>query len=147
MTSASTASMRVYLAGPLFTEAERDFNLALAHRLEAAGYTVFLPQRDVAQYDKTPGYAKRIYHADLNGLREAHIVVAVCDGIPMDDGTAWEIGYACGRGVPVIGLRTDERKVSDEERVNLMVQESLVDLFGHVDGVLEGLGRCRPSGS
>ena len=28
----------IYLAGPLFSEAERRFNLELAHRLEAIGF-------------------------------------------------------------------------------------------------------------
>ena len=36
----------VYLAGPLFSEAERRFNLEFTYRLEAIGFEVFLPQRD-----------------------------------------------------------------------------------------------------
>jgi nucleoside 2-deoxyribosyltransferase len=36
----------IYLAGPLFSEAERRFNLEHTHRLEAIGFEVFLPQRD-----------------------------------------------------------------------------------------------------
>lgn len=133
--------MHVYLAGPLFTEAERQFNLQLANRLEAAGHTVFLPQRDSPQDDAAPGYPRRIFQADLKALQEAQIVVAVCDGIPMDDGTAWEVGYASARGVSVIGVRTDSRSVSREERVNLMIQESLAVLVGDVDSVLRELHR------
>src|SRR5712692_9702032 len=38
--------MKIYLAGPLFTEAERAFNLELAHLLEKEGHEVYLPQRD-----------------------------------------------------------------------------------------------------
>ena len=37
---------RIYLAGPLFTEAERRFNSALCDGLTAAGHDVYLPQRD-----------------------------------------------------------------------------------------------------
>jgi nucleoside 2-deoxyribosyltransferase len=33
----------VYLAGPLFSKAERGFNLQLTERLEASGFRVFLP--------------------------------------------------------------------------------------------------------
>jgi hypothetical protein len=40
--------MRLYIAGPLFTEAERAFNVVLARALEAAGHDVYLPQRDTA---------------------------------------------------------------------------------------------------
>ena len=36
--------MRIYLAGPLFTTAERDFNAALAAGLRALGHEVWLPQ-------------------------------------------------------------------------------------------------------
>lgn len=136
--------MLIYLAAPLFTEAERQFNLRLAARLEAAGYKVFLPQRDAPQSDTSQGYASRIFSADLEGLKRADIVVAVCDGIPMDDGTAWEIGYAYGRGIPVIGLRTDSRIVGPEERVNLMIQQSVTALVGSMDDVLAKLRDVKP---
>jgi nucleoside 2-deoxyribosyltransferase len=35
--------------------------------------------------------------------------VAVCDGSQVDDGTAWEIGYAYGRNIQIFDLRTDAR--------------------------------------
>ncbi len=136
--------MLIYLAAPLFTEAERQFNLSLAARLEAAGYKVFLPQRDAPLGNMSQGYASRIFGEDLEGLTRADIVVAVCDGIPMDDGAAWEVGYAYGRGIPVIGLRTDSRVVGPEERVNLMIQESLTALVGSTDDVLTKLRELNP---
>jgi nucleoside 2-deoxyribosyltransferase len=137
--------VRVYLAGPLFTDAERTFNVVLAARLEAAGHRVFLPQRDAPQA-RGRGYAARIFRSDRRGLDGAEAVVAVCDGALVDDGTAWEIGYACARGVPVIGLRTDVRIAGPEERVNLMVQQSLVRLVRSARGaltVLAALGARR----
>lgn len=129
---------RVYLAGPLFTDAERLFNAALAERLRAAGHEVFLPQEAVPQ-DESPGYPARIFEADLRGLHWANAVVAVCDGPIVDDGTAWEIGHACARQVPVIGLRTDNRIVGPEERVNLMIQQSVRWLVTTVDEVVAKL--------
>jgi hypothetical protein len=45
----SQASMRIYLAAALFTEAERAFNLVLARALEAEGHQVYLPQRDTPE--------------------------------------------------------------------------------------------------
>lgn len=44
----------VYLAWPLFSEAERRFNLELTYRLEAIGFEVFLPQRDGVERDRPP---------------------------------------------------------------------------------------------
>jgi nucleoside 2-deoxyribosyltransferase len=62
-------------------------------------------------------------------LADADAVVAVCDGPQVDDGTAWEIGYAYGRNIPIYGLRTDRRLVQQvDERINLMILESLNEL-------------------
>ena len=141
----TSGARRVYLAGPLFSDAERQFNLMLATRLETAGYSVFLPQRDVPQDTREAGYPARLFQADVQGLQEADVIVAVCDGIPMDDGTAWEIGFAWARGVPIIGLRTDTRAVGPQERINLMIQESLTRLVDSIDSVLQELGRLLPS--
>jgi nucleoside 2-deoxyribosyltransferase len=55
------------------------------------------------------------------------IVVAVLDGVDVDSGTAWEIGYAYAKGKPVVGLRTDFRDLSDGI-VNLMVEMAIVAL-------------------
>ncbi len=138
--------MRIYLAGPLFTDAERDFNVVLAAALERDGHTVFLPQRDSPQSDTNAGHTARTFACDVRGLSEADAVVAVCDGIPMDDGTAWEVGYAYARGIPIVGLRTDSRIVGPDERVNLMIQESVTTLVGataDVVAAVRGLKRVR----
>ena len=45
-TSFASSGKRVYFAGPLFCQAEKDYNLQLAKLLEDHGYKVFLPQRD-----------------------------------------------------------------------------------------------------
>lgn len=37
---------KVYFAAPLFSEAEREYNLKIVGILERHGYEVFLPQRD-----------------------------------------------------------------------------------------------------
>lgn len=92
--------MRLYLAAPLFTAAERRFNLALATALEARGHTVYLPQRDAPQ-----AAASETFRHHLAYLRVTEGVVAVCDGAQVDDGTAWEVGYAFARGIAVYGLR------------------------------------------
>jgi nucleoside 2-deoxyribosyltransferase len=66
--------------------------------------------------------------------------VAVCDGPQVDDGTAWEIGYAYGRGMPVFGLRTDTRVSQQvDERVNLMVLECLTELASTIEQLLHML--------
>ena len=130
--------MRIYLAAPLFTEAERKYNLFISRQLEDAGYDVFLPQREVSQYEGSHK-PSRIYNADLAGLRSVDCVVAICDGADVDSGTAWECGYACSRGIPVIALRTDFRAFGTDERFNLMIQESARKVVVNIWELLQAL--------
>jgi len=133
-------SRRLYLAGPLFTVAERQFNASLARRLQKLGYRVFLPQRD-AMAGRGRHRTRRLYQQCLDGLRAAEIVVAVCDGPTADDGTAWEIGYAAAAGKPVYALRTDSRRAAPDEHVNLMIQHGVAAFFRTVPQLLRRLAR------
>ena len=56
--------MRIYLAGPLFTEAERAFSLELAHLLEKEGHEVYLPQHENPAASG-PGRTATIFRANL----------------------------------------------------------------------------------
>src|SRR5262245_50116819 len=84
--------MRLYVAAPLFTEAERAFNLVLTKALEIEGHQVYLPQRDTPSSTQETGRTTMIFHANLVALRNAEAVVAVSDGPQVDDGTASEVG-------------------------------------------------------
>jgi len=131
---------QVYLAAPLFSEAERSYNARIAEQLKKNLFEVFLPQ-DAG--DDSAGREKnvqdRLFSANTNALEEADIVVAIIDGADADSGTAWEMGYAFARGKPVIALRTDFRRVGASETVNLMLEQSatvvttpedLIDVMG-----------------
>lgn len=58
-------------------------------------------------------------------IDKSDFVVAILDGVDVDSGTAWEIGYAVGKGKKIIGIKTDERVYSKDQTVNLMIQESV----------------------
>ena len=116
---------RVYLAAPLFSEAERIFNASVARLLHANLFEVHLPQeagddsdiRDVREQE-------RLFLSNKTALENSDLVVAIIDGADADSGTAWEMGYAFARAKPVIALRTDFRKVGHHEMVNLMLEQS-----------------------
>jgi nucleoside 2-deoxyribosyltransferase len=96
--------MRIYLAGPLFTAAERDWNATLAAALRGAEHEVFLPQ------EQEPGKdAAGIFATDVGGIDWADGLVAIMDGADPDSGTSWEVGYAYGKK-PVVLVRTDMRR-------------------------------------
>lgn len=45
----------------------------------------------------------------MDALEACYIVVALLDGTRVDDGPAWELGFAYAKGIPVVGIRTDTR--------------------------------------
>lgn len=100
--------MKIYLAAPLFTSAERGWNKQLEQLLIQTGHEVFLPQ----DKEFTVRTAKAIAETDRAGLDWADVVVAVMDGPDPDSGTSWECGYAYGKK-PVLLLRTDFRSSGD----------------------------------
>ena len=119
--------MRIYFAGPLFTQAEREWNASIVALLEEE-HEVFLPQRDV-----TSGDPNEIFIGDLNGLLNSEVVVAIMDGTDADSGTCWECGHATARGVPVVLVRTDYRTTGDDGWGNLMLTQSAADAIVGVD--------------
>jgi nucleoside 2-deoxyribosyltransferase len=115
-----TFPMRIYFAGPLFTAAERDWNVAVAGALREAGHEVFLPQ------EQEPGKdAAGIFATDVGGIDWANCLVAIMDGADPDSGTCWEVGYAY-RKKPIVLVRTDIRRAenSGASGYNPMLTES-----------------------
>jgi nucleoside 2-deoxyribosyltransferase len=101
--------VKIYLAGPLFTTAERDWNDGLGVRLKAAGHEIYLSQEHPAS--EPTGQA--IFQKDVKALDGADILVANMDGPDPDAGTAWECGYTYARGKPIVLYRTDVREPGD----------------------------------
>ena len=114
--------MKVYFAGPLFTQAERDWNIRTAEVIEGLGYDVFLPQA----HEPRQQTAKAIFEMDVEGLDASDMVVAVMDGPDPDSGTSWEVGYAYAHHKPIVQIRTDFRGSGEGSLApyNLMLSES-----------------------
>ena len=130
--------MLIYLAGPLFSEAERRFNLELTHRLEALGFDVFLPQRDGAErdrppYDKMSPQERRhaMFNLDRTRILDSDVFLFVLDGRVPDEGACVELGIAyCQKYLQngeklLVGLHTDTRAAFIGGRLNPMVRVPL----------------------
>ncbi|MEN6341719.1 MAG: nucleoside 2-deoxyribosyltransferase [Methanospirillum sp.] len=133
---------RIYLAAPLFSAAERSFNETLASFLGARSLRVFVPQEqgdDCAA--RGPVAIRALFDRLVTALDEADLVVAVIDGADPDSGVAWEMGYAYAHGIPVVALRTDFRRVGDQECANLMLEcsSTVVGSFEDLAALLEAL--------
>ena len=125
--------MKIYQAGPLFSEADQAWHRQLKKTLEAAGHEVIWPGElisaaDVEAWGKDA--PRKIMEIDRDALLSCDAVAALLDGTQVDDGTAWEIGFASARGIPVLGIRTDFRVCGDTRHsvLNAMIEGSLRSL-------------------
>jgi nucleoside 2-deoxyribosyltransferase len=116
----NTPAKWIYLAAPLFTQAEINFNQKLAEKLAIEGYPIYLPQQECAGITDP----EQIFAICIKGLMAAKVVVAVLDGADADSGSCFEIGYAWAKEIPIIGLRTDFRGSGDHLGLNLMLTHS-----------------------
>ena len=137
----------LYLAAPLFSSAERRFNVDVARRLEDT-YRVFLPQRDgqllmelVAEGLPPEMAAYRVFTADLAAIRECSVLIAVLDGRSIDEGVAFEIGFAFSIGKLCVGLQTDVRRLLPVGN-NPMIQCSLGAVVDGVDSLVVWLANA-----
>jgi len=135
----------IYLAGPLFTHAERQFMASLRDRLRQLTHvTVTWPGDlfdDAHLASLGPKAKQHIFAGCRDEIHAATHIVAILDGPQVDDGTAWEIGYAYARGLPVIGLRTDFRQAGDTAHsvANAMIECSCVHIYRSADELLAAL--------
>ena len=109
----------IYIASPFFNEKE----------IEAISYVEqVMRDRDLAYYsprehedreekDLVQGWYRETFLKDRDGIDACDIMVAVYHGNYSDSGTAWECGYACAQGKPVIVVHVGEDS-------NLMIHES-----------------------
>jgi nucleoside 2-deoxyribosyltransferase len=128
---------RVYLAAPLFNERERTYNSTLAAELQLF-CEVFLPQRDgllladlLRQGVPVEVAETQIFERDRSALLACDLLVAVLDGAHVDEGVAFEIGFAHAVGADCVGLQTDVRRALPSGN-NPMVTQSMTAIFGDV---------------
>jgi hypothetical protein len=132
--------VRVYVAGPLFSEAERAWLDTLAATLRAESFDCFVPHES---FDQPLGLTPEVvYRVDGEALRSSNALVAWLDGPMIDDGVAAEIGAFAelvASGDPgyrgIVGIVTDLRL----ERRRGSAPGNGLNLF--VVGAIESAGR------
>ncbi len=115
---------KIYLAAPLFSVLERDYNKRLAKKIgENPDFIVFLPQEISPDKSNKIDPMFPIYEGCRDLIVDSDIILAIVDGSDVDSGVAWELGYATAKGIPSICVRTDIRK-SEGNGVNVMIEFS-----------------------
>ncbi len=128
----------LYVAGPLFSTAERQFNQQLTDKIEALGYRVFLPQRDGAERDRSPydtmtreERRAAMFALDQDMILACDVFLFILDGRVPDEGACVERGIAyCHKTLQhprkrLIGLQTDVRAAFLGAKLNPMVRVPL----------------------
>ncbi len=105
--------MKIYLAGPLFSQQDRDMLEEIALSLAKMPASVYLPHRDAGDLGSVKiRYGNkfirdRLFDRDVEEVKKCNVLVALLDGADVDSGTAVEVGIAHALGIPVVGFKTD----------------------------------------
>lgn len=119
--------MKIYCAGPLFNQAERDEMTAIADRLVEAGFDVYLPHRDgmefrlvhevLTQRGWEPAIAGQFLHEAIFALDvyqlavDCQAMVWNLNGRVPDEGAVSEAAMVWTLGKPLVAYRDDVRSL------------------------------------
>lgn len=135
---------RIYIAAPMFSYAELNYNEMIANKLQSANFDVFLPQRSGYKLvelmrEMTPNKAREtIFEKDIKEVEKSDIIVVVLDGRTIDEGACVELGYGYALGKICYGLKTDPRTMMNGQ-INPMISECLNSILSSVDELISVL--------
>jgi nucleoside 2-deoxyribosyltransferase len=116
--------MKIYCAGPLFNNKEKEEMQEIAISLERSGYEVFLPQRDGLEFanlfsvynemgfsegDTNLLLSKAIFTLDVFQVLDSHGLVLNINGRVPDEGAMVEAGIAWNAGKKIVIYKNDAR--------------------------------------
>jgi len=124
---AAPSPQRVYCAGPLFNQSERDEMTQIAELLTAAGFEVYLPHRDGMEFRPVldelvargwpANTAGQFLHAAIFALDVYQLIVECgsvvwnLNGRVPDEGAVSEAAIAWMLGKPIVGYKDDFRSM------------------------------------
>ncbi len=122
--------MKIYFANALFSQAEINYNAQLAAKIRQLDPQIdlYLPQENAEINDKQ-AYAdsKMIAQADTQKLLQSDLMVAILDGLSIDNGVASEIGVAYAKEIPIVGLYTDTRQQGSSNQKKLQALSEIAE--------------------
>jgi nucleoside 2-deoxyribosyltransferase len=122
----------IFFTGTWRKEWNKEFNLTLERALIAKGFSCYLPQRDSDQ----TGSRKSIFLADIEGLKDAKVQLAIGANKAQSSNWGLEIGVAFTLGKPIIIL-TDKDSPPDlmpeGAASEIFVPEAIDDIESFMD--------------
>lgn len=133
---------KLYLAGPLFSLAERTFNHNVK-KLLLPYFDVYLPQEDggllvnmVKAGLPEQLASQKVFDIDVRAMNECDLLLVILDGRSVDEGAAFELGYAYAQGKKCYGLKTDPRQLLASGN-NPMIDGPLECIFKSIEEMLD----------
>ena len=134
--------MKAYIAGPLFNDAEKAFNLKVDALVQSLGFETYLPQRDggesirmIREGQPPERVRRRLFELDVKQVKACDLFICILDGRVPDEGTCVELGMAYILGKQCLGYQTDSRRFALDYN-NLMIENAL---NGGIAQTLDGL--------
>lgn len=126
--------LKMYIAAPLFSQAEREFNAQLKSVLSKY-FRIYLPQEDgglmvdmIAKGIPAKRAAFEVFQRDVHAIGVCDLILIILDGRSVDEGAAFELGLAYGMKKSCFGLRTDPRQLLPSGN-NPMLESSIERIF------------------
>lgn len=133
---------KLYLAAPLFSEAEKSYNVYLRDILSVY-YDVYLPQEDgmlivdlIEKGMSAKKAANLVFKNDISAINSCDILLIVLDGRTVDEGAAFELGVAYAKKKKCVALQTDPRRLLNIGN-NPMISMSISECFSNVDELIK----------
>ena len=140
---------KIYIAAPLFSQIEREFNEKMDGFVTDLGYETYLPQRDggvltelIKEGMSMIEARDYLFEKDWNAVKWCDIVLVILDGRVPDEGACVEIGMGYALGKECIAYKTDLRSfISGEDNLMIsgVIQNRLANNFSGVQALLEAL--------
>jgi nucleoside 2-deoxyribosyltransferase len=132
--------MKAYIAGPLCLEDERKHLEKIDLICKKLKIKTFLPHRDCGLW-KEGKNIKKIAEGDLKGFEGCDFLIANLNGFNIGAGTAWEMGYAFAKDIPVIAVKTDRKKEESIEEISAIIYGStkIVDSLEELEAEIKVL--------
>lgn len=133
---------KIYIAGPLFSLAERTFNHNLKQLLKPF-FDVYLPQEDggLLVYMIKAGMPaelakEKVFDGDVRAVNDCNLLLIILDGRTVDEGAAFELGFAYAKGKQCYGLKTGPRQLLAIGN-NPMIDGPIKRIFERIEELLD----------
>lgn len=138
--------MIIYLTGSSSSDADKTSMVGLAQQLEHAGHTLSWPgalfqEEDIRDLGQSAPNV--IFESCRIAMDRCACVVARLENGETNGGTAWEVGYAHAKGLPVYGLDTGNGRAGEQPSLAAtMVQGCLAEQAATLQDLLDLLAEA-----